>query len=206
MQLRFRKSASPPRGESHPDPDPSPPRAREKASPAQPDGELPLFDQSQRAMDAIRLAHAELHERVSVPVTAPSRIRHSAYLLPDESASTRAKVHRAFHDVTRQLGVAPDTVREGERAGFLEKRLANGTLLRVVWELHTEFYSYTTIHVPGARGSAGDDVVEPFSLPSFPTLGSKLVDLDIMVCPGTRLTRAWRAGLMGGIKIGRAHV
>ena len=156
----------------------------------------------QSGLHNLRLAHNELHERVSVPVSAPARIRHSAYLLPGKSEETRAEVRRAFQDVLRELGVAPETVRRGERAGSVEKKFADGTLLRLVWELHTEFYSYTTVLLPAEQPESEDAYVEPFILPAFPTAGSKLVDLDLMVVSGTELGEEHRANLLGGIIYG----
>ena len=152
--------------------------------------------------ETIRQAHRELHERVSVPVTAPSRIRHSAYLLPDEGEETRQDVRQAFHQVIGGLGVAADTVREGARAGFVEKKFGDGAVLRLVWELHTEFYSYTTIHVPAEQAAEEDELIEPYTLPAFPAIGSKLLDLDLQVTTGLELTREQRSTLWGGIVYG----
>jgi uncharacterized membrane-anchored protein len=164
--------------------------------------ETPQDAGSHKELEAIRFAHAELHERVSVPVTVPSRIRHSAYLLPDEAEQTRAQVRQAFHSVIQQLGIASAAVKQGDRAGSLEKKFADGSLLRLVWELHTEFYSYTSIHIPPDRNAPEDAFVEPFTLPTFPAIGSKLVDLDLLVCPGIVLSDEQRATLWGGIIYG----
>lgn len=156
----------------------------------------------QAGLEEIRFAHNELHERVSVPVSVPSRIRHSAYLLPDEREETRNRVREAFQNILRQLGVAPEAVSRGERAGSVNKEFSDGSLLRLVWELHTEFYSYTTVLVPAERQGGEDDFVEPFTLPAFPAIGSKLVDLDLMVVPGMELDKERRAELWGGIIYG----
>ncbi|MCZ6730386.1 MAG: DUF3422 domain-containing protein [SAR324 cluster bacterium] len=164
--------------------------------------EIPKPRRARVELEAIRAAHSELHERVSVPVTAPSRVRHSAYLLPNEEEQTRSAVRSAFHDVVRQLGIEPGAIQWGERAGSVEKTFSDGNLLRVVWELHTEFYSYTTTLVPPVRARSQDAFVEPYFLPAFPTTGSKLVDLDLMVVPGRKLGRAQRASLHGGIIYG----
>ncbi len=158
--------------------------------------------EGQAGLEEIRFAHNELHERVAVPVSTPCRIRHSAYLLPDELEETRNQVRAAFQNILRQLGVTPGTVRWGERAGSVKKEFSDGSLLRVVWELHTEFYSYTTVLVPTEQQGSEGQFVEPFTLPVFPAIGSKLVDLDLMVVPGTELDKERRAGLLGGIIYG----
>lgn len=153
-------------------------------------------------LEALRFAHDELHERVSVPVSVPSRIRHSAYLLSGRNEADRDLVRETFQHLLRDLGVAPETVQRGRRAGSVEKKFPDGTLLRLVWELHTEFYSYTTVLLPAEKPGDEDEFMEPFTLPAFPTVGSKLVDLDLMVVSGTELRQEHRASLLGGIIYG----
>lgn len=158
----------------------------------------PSAEPAESAVAAIRAVHRELHERVSVSIEVPARIRHSAYLLADEREETREAVRYTFDEVLRELGIPPDAVRWGERAGSAEKRFADGTRLRLIWELHTEFYSYTTIHLPPEHPEAGERFVELFTLPAFPRLGAKLVDVDLLVTEGLDLTREHRAFLLGG--------
>lgn len=146
----------------------------------------------------IKAIHRELHERISIPVTAPCRVRHSAYLLGGDQEQHGDRVRSMFQDILGQLRITPATVQRGERAGYCEKEFGDGSLLRLVWELHSEFYSYTTVFIPAAKASGGDDFVEPFRLPEFPTLGEKLVDLDITVIKGTALKKDSRAFLWGG--------
>ena len=146
----------------------------------------------------IHAIHLELHERVSLPVPASSRVRHSAYLLPDDGEAGRAEVRAAFHEVLAALGIAPQQVNQGRRAGSAEKRLAGGSTLRLRWELHTEFYSYTTINIPAAHPLSGDEFVEPFRLPAFPTIGTKLIDLDMLVVPGEDMSDESRTSLLQG--------
>ena len=77
------------------------------------------------------------------------------------------------------------------------KTLAAGHSLRILWELHTEFYSFTTFHM--ANGAPGkEELVEPFTFPTLPALGSKLVDLDLLVVPGLELGEVLPAFLHTG--------
>jgi uncharacterized membrane-anchored protein len=139
-----------------------------------------------RYADPILLIHREMHARVAVPVTAPCRIRHSAYLLPGESRDSEADVRARFLEIAGRLGIARDSIRWGERSGEVLRTLPGGHTVRIVWELHTEFYSFTTYHA-APHSAAADEPVEPFTFPALPPLGTKLVDLDLLVVPGLEL-------------------
>ena len=139
--------------------------------------------------------HQELHARVAEPVSAPCRIRHSAYLLPDASADSRAAVRQSFEHIATGLSIPKENILWGERSGRVETELTDTARLRVVWELHTEFYSYTTYHMTDARHASKAKLVPPFTFPAMPTLGTKLVDLDVVVLPGVELTAPLRAFL-----------
>jgi uncharacterized membrane-anchored protein len=135
--------------------------------------------------DPILRIHREMHARVSVPVTAPCRIRHSAYLLPGEGRASEGAVRMRFEEIAARLGIAREAIRWGERSGEVQRNLPGGHGLRIVWELHTEFYSFTTYHTAPPR--TPDEPVEPFTFPALPPLGAKLVDLDLLVVPGLEL-------------------
>jgi uncharacterized membrane-anchored protein len=139
-----------------------------------------------RYADPILRIHREMHARVSVPVTAPCRIRHSAYLLPGEGRASEGAVRLRFEEIAQRLGIAREAIRWGERSGEVLRTMPGGRSLRIVWELHTEFYSFTTYHAaPPTTGA--DEPVEPFTFPALPPLGAKLVDLDLLVAPGLEL-------------------
>lgn len=132
--------------------------------------------------------HQELQARIAERMTAPCRIRHSAYLIPNEDETLRSEVRNRFEEIIKGLNIPPKQIYWGERNGRVETALTDTTSLRVVWELHTEFYSYTTYHL-GAPGDKNEHTLVPsFTFPAMPSLGSKLVDLDIVVLPGEGLT------------------
>jgi uncharacterized membrane-anchored protein len=146
-------------------------------------------------LPALRI-HEELHARVAEPVTAPCRIRHSAYLLPengpdgspDSGPAGRDAVRRAFEHIATGLNIPKENILWGERSGRVETALTHKSRLRVVWELHSEFYSYTTFHMLESSQAAEQRLVPAFTFPAMPTLGTKLVDVDMVVMPGTKLT------------------
>lgn len=168
---------------------PVPPRPSAEPEPAAAPEPKPTGDEApgwNRYADPILRIHREMHARVAVPVTAPCRIRHSAYLLPGPGRQSEGPVRRRFEEIAARLGIAREAIRWGERSGEVTKTLPNGHSLRIVWELHTEFFSYTTYHGAPTH-QAGDEAVEPFTFPALPPLGAKLVDLDLLVIPELEL-------------------
>jgi len=161
---------------------------------------------------AIFQVHREMHARVSEPVSAPARIRHSAYLLPHSDPGRAHKVRSRFEEIVRLLEIPRESIRWGERSGRVSKLLSGGSTLSILWEIHTEFYSYTTYHLSAARGGGRGETVEPFTFPALPPLGDKLVDADLLVVPETELSPLLRAFLHAGtvyggpVLDGAAHV
>ncbi len=141
--------------------------------------------------------HQELHARAADPVRAPCRVRHSAYLMPDDRPETRAEVRQRFQEIVRALEIPASRIFWAERSGRAETALSDTARLRVVWELHTEFYSYTTYHLV-EDGRDEEALVPPFTFPAMPQLGVKLVDLDMAVLPGLELSGPLRAFLGDG--------
>jgi uncharacterized membrane-anchored protein len=151
--------------------------------------------------------HQELHARVAEPVTTPCRIRHSAYLLPSGDPASRDAVRQSFEHIATALSIPKENILWSERSGRVETALTESSRLRVVWELHTEFYSYTTFHMTDPARVSETALVPPFTFPAMPTLGTKLVDLDMVVMPGVDLTETLGAflgstPLYGGMVVG----
>ncbi len=159
----------------------------------------------------IQFIHRELLERVAQSVTAPSRVLHFAYLIPEGVAGFRRQVREAFDEMIRTLGITPRSIDRGRRYDVVDKSFDSGHRLRLVWELHTEFYCYTLIFQPPADAVSGEAFEIP-SLPEFPQLGQKLVDVDLLVEAAVGLTRVGRhflgeGTLYGGAVLdGLAHV
>ena len=146
----------------------------------------------------IQRAHREMHARVAEPVTVPARIRHSAYLVPAGEPETAQRIRDRFEEIMRLLAVPLDGIRWGERSGRAVKPLGPGESLCVQWELHTEFYSYTTFHLGMTPSAQGAGIPDSFTFPTLPPLGDKLVDADILVVPDLELTPTLRSFLHPG--------
>ncbi len=161
-----------------------------------PTGYLPPRD-TEAYYGTIFRVHREMHARVSEPVAAPARIRHSAYLLPEGEARPIDRVRQRFEEIVRLLQISPDHIQWGERTGRVVKPLASGSSLCIQWEIHTEFYSYTTIHQGSAAPPPEGGLPEAVTFPALPPLGTKLVDVDILAVPGLELSPLLRTYLLG---------
>ena len=100
------------------------------------------------------------------------------------------------------MKIESDSVKWGERHTLAEKVYKNGDKLRVVWELHTEFVSYTFTHM-----SADPHNVEhgPLrlqeELPKCEPLWERIVALDIIVTDWTRLPQTEESNLFQGKRL-----
>jgi uncharacterized membrane-anchored protein len=145
---------------------------------------------------SIYRVHREMHARVAEPVTVPARIRHSAYIVSAGEPETARRIR--FEEIMRLLAVPPGGLHWGERSGRATKPLGPGESLCVQWELHTEFYSYTTFHLGMGGAASGDALPQSFTFPALPPLGEKLVDVDILVAPDLELSPVLRSVLNAG--------
>ncbi len=158
-----------------------------------------------------RFIHHELLERVSQPIGVPARVQHLAFLIPPGEDAFRRRVRDAFDEVLRSFGIQPSSVIWGHRYGVADKVFPAGYRVRLVWEMHTEFYTYTLIFQP-PEGTARPSWGEIPCLPAFPRLGEKLVDIDMLIVPGVSLNDDGRSFLGegtvygGGVADGQASV
>ena len=149
--------------------------------------------------------HRELHARTSIPINSPARIRHTAYYFSAEDNAARNKIIKTFDDVLSQLKIKKENIRNEDRACFAEKSFgADGSLL-LLWEIHSEFYSYTTILMPKKKDVKNPFDFKPYSLPIFYTLGKKMLDLSILVMPGSKQDKNTKSFLREGTLYG-GHV
>ncbi|MEK6815629.1 MAG: DUF3422 family protein [Nitrospirota bacterium] len=166
---------------------------------------LPFNERSQpqhlASDNPARFIHHELLERVSQPIGVPARVQHLAFLIPPGEDDFRRRVRDAFDGVLRSFGIQPSSVSWGHRYGVADKAFPTGYRVRLVWEMHTEFYTYTLIFQPPEWTTAPAWGEIP-CLPPFPRLGEKLVDLDMTIVPGLSLTEECRAFLGPGAVYG----
>ncbi len=139
--------------------------------------------------------HRELHERPPLDVQLPAHIHHVAYLLSERKEdANRARVHMA--KLFLALGIEDQRARLGERHAVGEKLYSNGDLLRITWELHSEFVSYTFTHMASDHRPLGFGPLKlPETLPDTEPDWERIVALDILVTDWPRLGTTERSHL-----------
>ncbi|MDH5716278.1 MAG: DUF3422 domain-containing protein [Spirochaetia bacterium] len=142
--------------------------------------------------------HRELHARTSVPVEAPSRIRHTAYIFTQEDSKIRKGIENVYEKVVVDLGIKLSAIRREDRSCFVEKIFPDSSRLILIWEVHTEFYSYTTIYTPGQKIKKTFLESKVYNLPEFETVGKKLLDLDLLAVPELSLNNVTKSFLKEG--------
>ncbi len=145
---------------------------------------------------AVRV-HRDLHERPPLNIQLPAHIHHVAYLLSERKEDgKRARVHMAELFLT--LGISDDEVRLGDRHAVGEKIYSNGDLLRITWELHSEFVSYTFTHMAAEQRALGFGPLRlPENLPDTEPGWERITAVDILVTDWPQLRVAERSHLFG---------
>ncbi|MDH5720253.1 MAG: DUF3422 domain-containing protein [Spirochaetia bacterium] len=151
------------------------------------------------AEELIYNIHGELHARTSISIEAPAQIRHTAYNFSAEDKKAKNKIIETFNSLLVQLNIKKTDIRHEERSCFAEKSFAEKGRLLLMWEMHTEFYSYTTIFIPKDKASFYS---KPYSLPEFYTAGKKILDLSVLIVSGLKLTNKIQSFLHEGTLYG----
>ncbi len=156
--------------------------------------------ESSKAAIAARV-HRELHERPPLDVQLPAHIHHVAYLLPEGKASHRkARVEMA--ELFLALGISDDKARLGDRHAVGEKAYGNNDVLRITWELHSEFVTYTFTHMAAEARSLGFGPLKlPQNLPTPEPEWERIVALDILVTDWPQLKPSERQYLFGNDRL-----
>jgi uncharacterized membrane-anchored protein len=145
--------------------------------------------------------HRELHERPPLDVQLPAHIHHAAYLLPEQEGS-RKKARADMAELFLALGISDDQARLGERHSVGEKTYSNGDTLRITWELHSEFVTYTFTHMAAGKQSMGFGPLRlPETLPTPEPEWERIVALDILVTDWPQLKKTERQYLFGGDRL-----
>jgi uncharacterized membrane-anchored protein len=101
-------------------------------------------------------------------------------------------------DLFTALGIDDERSTMGARHAVGEKLYSNGNLLRITWELHSEFVSYTLTHMAADSRSLGfGPLTLPESLPDTEPDWERIVALDILVADWPSLGQAERHHLFG---------
>lgn len=128
----------------------------------------------------------KLHERPQMPLAewlqAPAHVHYKAFRMTDPPVQRPASrdefmwLLQAFHLSAEEMVVH-------DAFGYGVKTAATGDRLIVIWQAHTEYYSYQIWHIPSSR-TAGV-VFGPMTFPDyrFPItpLGAEVCHLDIVL-------------------------
>jgi uncharacterized membrane-anchored protein len=153
-------------------------------------------DQSAASRMAIAArVHRELHERPPLEVKLPAHIHHVAYLLPEQEGSRR-KARADMEELFLALGISDDMARLGDRHAVGEKSYSNNDLVRITWELHSEFVTYTfTYMAPGQHALGFGPLKLPETIPTPEPEWERIVALDILVTDWPQLNEDERVHL-----------
>lgn len=159
-------------------------------------------DQSELSKISIAArVHRELHERPPLDVQLPAHIHHVAYLLPEHEGS-RKKARADMAQLFLSLGISDDKAKLGERHAVGEKSYGNRDTLRITWELHSEFVTYTFTHMAAGKQSLGFGPLRlPETIPTQEPEWERIVALDILVADWPQLKKTERQYLFANDRL-----
>lgn len=141
--------------------------------------------------------HRELHERPPLDVQLPAHIHHCAYLLSDDQQD-RSEVTAHMQQLFDALGIDQANAHIGNRHAQAEKAYDNGDVLRITWELHTEFFTYTFTHLAADHPALEFGPLGlPEPLPHFEPKWERFVAIDMLLADGVQLADSKRHELFG---------
>jgi uncharacterized membrane-anchored protein len=140
----------------------------------------------------------KLHERPQMPVAewlrAPAHVHYKAFRMSDPPVQRPASCDE-FRSLLEAFKVSADTMAIHDTFGYGVKVEASGDRLILIWQAHTEYYSYQTWHIPSAH--AGEVTFGPMTFPQYRSpitpLGAEVCRLDILLMikplPGSETLR-----------------
>ncbi|WP_447976947.1 DUF3422 family protein [Candidatus Nitrospira bockiana] len=149
--------------------------------------------------DFLRRLHERPHRNVEEWLEAPAHVHHVAYRMANPPLD-RPKSREEFQHLLTCLDIPPTAAVVHDKFGYGVKTDAGGDRLVVVWEAHTEYYSYQVWHVPSdhTKPLAFGPLVLPNYLFPLSPLGLRVNALDILITgepqPAFQIVR----GLMPG--------
>lgn len=128
----------------------------------------------------------KLHERPQMPLAewlqAPAHVHYKAFRMTDPPVQRPAS-RDEFLSLLKAFAVSAEEMVVQEAFGYGVKTAGTGDRLIVIWQAHTEYYSYQIWHVPSSR-TAGV-VFGPMTFPDyrFPLtpLGAEVCHLDVVL-------------------------
>ncbi len=140
----------------------------------------------------------KLHERPQMPVAewlrAPAHVHYKAFRMSDPPVQRPAS-RDEFRSLLETFKVSADTMAIHDTFGYGVKVEASGDRLILIWQAHTEYYSYQTWHIPSDH--AGEVTFGPMTFPQYRSpitpLGAEVCRLDILLMikplPGSETLR-----------------
>ncbi len=128
----------------------------------------------------------KLHERPQMPLAewlqAPAHVHYKAFRMSDPPVQRPAS-RDEFRSLLEAFKVSADAMVIHDAFGYGVKTATTGDRLIVIWQAHTEYYSYQTWHIPSDH--AGGVTFGPMTFPDyrFPVtpLGAEVCRLDILL-------------------------
>lgn len=128
----------------------------------------------------------KLHERPQMLwaewVHAPAHVHFKTFRMSDPPVQRPAS-RNEFRFLLETFKISPDAMVIEDAFGYGMKTAASGDRLIVIWQAHTEYYSYQIWHIPSER--AGGVSFGPMTFPDyrFPVtpLGAEVCHLDILL-------------------------
>ena len=128
----------------------------------------------------------KLHERPQMPLAewllAPAHVHYKAFRMTDPPVQRPAS-RDEFRSLLETFKVPTDAMFIHDAFGYGVKMAATGDRLIVIWQAHTEYYSYQIWHIPSDH--AGGVTFGPMTFPQyrFPNrpLGAEVCRLDILL-------------------------
>jgi uncharacterized membrane-anchored protein len=128
----------------------------------------------------------KIHERPQMPLVewlrAPAHVHYKAFRMVDPPVQRPAS-RDEFKSLLEAFKVSEDMKAIHERFGYGVKVEASGDRLILIWEAHTEYYSYQTWHIPSDH--AGEVTFGPMTFPQYRSpvtpLGAEVCRLDILL-------------------------
>jgi len=145
----------------------------------------------------------KLHERPQMPLVewlrAPAHVHYKAFRMTDPPVERPAS-REEFKSLLGSFKVPADAMAIHDTFGFGVKDDASGDRLILIWEAHTEYYSYQTWHIPSDQD--GGIAFGPMTFPQYRSpvtpIGAEVCRLDILLTikplPGSEVLRSQLPG------------
>lgn len=131
----------------------------------------------------------KLHERPQMPLAmwlrAPGHVYYDAFRMTDPPVQRLAS-RDEFLSLLEAFKVPADASSVRESFGYGVKSASTGDRLIVIWQAHTEYYSYQVWHIPAERAAGvtfGPMTFPEYRFPITP-MGTEVCRLDIVLAAG----------------------